>query len=270
MSGPAKTLRYGRKIAPLFPIPALDSISRAGRGLLEQIDCLAGSARESDMHFILQWLAKDPANNPRTQPLPVAVLRHDLSEYFMALSPPKSRPARSLAEIGALSALSTSARELFTKTPDGMQQAVVRIAGTVSGDDAALRSGPVRTTQDLAGNYVLYPPAADVPARLDALGLFLERYGTCAPSFAAMVVMNGICNCHPIADGNGRVSRIVFNAILRERAGTRFYLPLYELAALSDGGFTIRQRQAQYRGDWDPLIAYLFDAARIVLCRGDR
>ena len=68
-------------------------------------------------------------------------------------------------------------------------------------------------------------------------------------------------NVHPFGDGNGRVARVVFNWMMLERARRFAYLPLSELAALSDGGFLLRLREAQYFGRWNGLVQFIHLAA---------
>jgi len=76
--------------------------------------------------------------------------------------------------------------------------------------------------------------------------------------------MTSLCNLHPFADGNGRLSRIVFNALLTTDGVRTPYVPLYELGRVSRGGFLIASRLAQYRGDWSALASFLTAAADIM------
>jgi Fic family protein len=82
-------------------------------------------------------------------------------------------------------------------------------------------------------------------------------------AFAATVALLLITNCHAFTDGNGRVARVVFNAVLRpSEPAVTHYLPLREIATFARGGYIIRARQAEIHGNWAPLADFMLAAVR--------
>lgn len=61
-------------------------------------------------------------------------------------------------------------------------------------------------------------------------------------------------------DGNGRVSRVIFHAVLRKHGVSgKFYVPLKSFYAQSDFGFEIRLRQTFLTNDWHQITRYFCD-----------
>lgn len=123
------------------------------------------------------------------------------------------------------------------------------------GGAGSVRVTAVRSKPDRLGTYVLYPDVEAIEPGLRRLHDFLRWHFERHPTYAAAVAMTSICNLHPFGDGNGRVSRLLFNGLLRSRDAA--FLPLYELGRLSRGGGLIVSRLAQYRDQWAPLAMYL-------------
>lgn len=71
----------------------------------------------------------------------------------------------------------------------------------------------IRQQQEIV-HYVA-PPAADVPAMLEGLRVFLERTQGQSPVMRSAVAAFGFVYIHPLADGNGRVHRFLINDVLR-------------------------------------------------------
>jgi Fic family protein len=69
---------------------------------------------------------------------------------------------------------------------------------------------------------------------------------------------------HPFTDGNGRTSRVVFNALLR-RGGMleNHYLPIKEINYLTRGGHEVRLRYTVATGDWKEMLEYFVNAAEL-------
>jgi len=81
-----------------------------------------------------------------------------------------------------------------------------------------IRQSPVFVGQTLRfENHVHYvaPPPADLPAMLHGLQVFLDRTAGQSPVLRAAVAAFGFVYIHPLADGNGRVHRLLINDLLR-------------------------------------------------------
>lgn len=81
-----------------------------------------------------------------------------------------------------------------------------------------LRQSPVFVGESVRYQEVVHyvaPPAADVPAMLEGLRVFLERTQGQSPVMRSAVAAFGFVYIHPLADGNGRVHRFLINDILR-------------------------------------------------------
>lgn len=88
--------------------------------------------------------------------------------------------------------------------------------------DTALAYG-LRRSPVYVGHSVRYEPVVDyiaphwdeVPALLGALATMLERTHAAAPIVRAALASFGFVYLHPMADGNGRISRFLINDVLR-------------------------------------------------------
>ena len=81
-----------------------------------------------------------------------------------------------------------------------------------------IRQSPVFVGQTVRfQNHVHYvaPPAADVPAMLHGLQVFLERTQGQSAVLRAAVAAFGFVYIYPLADGNGRMHRFLINDLLR-------------------------------------------------------
>lgn len=82
-----------------------------------------------------------------------------------------------------------------------------------------LRQSPVFVgsgTREM-GNYIHYvaPPAKDVPGMLGGLKAFLDKTPNDNGIVRAAIASFGFVLIHPMADGNGRISRFLVNDVLR-------------------------------------------------------
>lgn len=76
-----------------------------------------------------------------------------------------------------------------------------------------------------------------------------------------MIMLIGI---HPFVDGNGRTFRTIFNFLIRHSLQKDIYIPIYEAAASSDGGWMIALRRAWLHNNFAPIVNFLANTARIV------
>jgi hypothetical protein len=84
-----------------------------------------------------------------------------------------------------------------------------------------IRQSPVFVGEMVRHQEVVHyvaPTAANVPAMLDGLRVFLERTPGQSPVMRSAVAAFGFVYIHPLADGNGRMHRFLINDVLRRDA----------------------------------------------------
>jgi len=126
------------------------------------------------------------------------------------------------------------------------------------------RSGGIRLAGDRAGWFWEFPDHKGIGKCLEELHkvLFLRSLGN---ALIEATVAYGILNwLHPFTDGNGRTSRMLFNAVLR-RGGfsTCQYIPIKEINYLAYGGHEVRLRYTVATGDWTELLEYFVNMATL-------
>lgn len=100
---------------------------------------------------------------------------------------------------------------------------LAQLQGEILGERTTLQALGIRHSPVFVGEFLRYqemvhyiaPPAADVPAMLHGLQIFLERTEGQSPLLRAAVAAFGFVYIHPMADGNGRVHRFLVNDLLR-------------------------------------------------------
>jgi len=103
-------------------------------------------------------------------------------------------------------------------------------------------------------------PANEVVLRLHELHRYIAAHQRQSPLQTAIVALVMISCIHPFMDGNGRVSRVIFHAVLRKHGvSEKFYVPLKSFYAQSDFGFEIRLRQTFLTSDWNQITRYFCD-----------
>jgi hypothetical protein len=114
---------------------------------------------------------------------------------------------------------------------------------------------------------------AEVTPRLHELHDFIATARSHAPFVTAIVALVMVSGLHPFMDGNGRLGRVLFHAILHR--GMRLaadgtddgaaddgstspacFVPLRAFYFLSDFGFEIRLRRTFLHSDWPPMVRY--------------
>nr|WP_199042051.1 Fic family protein [Dyella sp. ASV24] len=84
------------------------------------------------------------------------------------------------------------------------------------------------------------------------------------PLLAATVAYVSLIEIHPFEDGNGRLSRVLTNALMHggDKSGEA-YLPLKELNLLTRGSFYLNYMRAVVYGDWRPLLEFFISAIQL-------
>lgn len=121
------------------------------------------------------------------------------------------------------------------------------------------RTGNVGFGPDATGVSILLPPASAIGPILGDLELVLQK-NAWPPVCRAAVAAALLLNAHPFTDGNGRTARVLVNIILRDGGmPSSAFIPLYEFADRSCGGFEIALRRTEVLGDWGSIIAWLIN-----------
>lgn len=190
-------------------------------------------------------------------------LTHELSAHYRALHPAIRQRERSHAEASVLKDFETGSAPLSQFSPSGFRDQLAALNRVLTDGKGHWRTGFIKLADDQAGNQIYFPPVSAVPLQIERVRSLLAEPGDPPPLFTATVAYALLLNCHPFTDGNGRTARVVFNHLLR-RAGMPgdVYLPLYEIARRSHGGYEIALRMAELRGDWTALLRWFLEALR--------
>lgn len=148
---------------------------------------------------------------------------------------------------------------------------LLTICAMVNGmSSTAFRTGGVRLAGDKEGWTWQFPDRQGITKCLTALhGALKQRAlgSAIVEATVAYVILNWM---HPFADGNGRTSRVVFNAMLRRfGVAVDHYVPIKEINFLARGGHEVRLRYTMATVDWQELLEYFVNATALyrVLCQ---
>jgi len=198
----------------------------------------------------------------------IAALRHRLGDISVARLSRKTSgiPWRSEIERIVLNeryqhlalAISAGRSDDFIRELQAVSAAVRNLSA------AALRDAGVCLAGDIQGWSWQFPPSSGIEGCLSTLHEFLHLHGTQNALVRATLAYGVINWMHPFADGNGRTSRIIFNAVLR-LAGmpSGHYIPIKEINHLAHGGHEVRLRYTVATGEWEELLEYFVNAIRV-------
>ena len=207
---------------------------------------------------IAGWLATDPVVTRNFGPLTWTELHHELTPFYMEAASVAVLPVKSTAEFNAInSAKLPTVTDVFRGQANFLDfKATLQSICLALGVDSRIRDHGVKTVTDKSGASVIYPHHTQVDSQLAELFEFLAGNFKNFPHLCAVAAHLGIGHIHPLSDGNGRLSRAVYNWMINAAGAVKFYLPLHELAALSDGGYIIRFRKATYQNDWSEIVVF--------------
>ena len=142
-------------------------------------------------------------------------------------------------------------------TPDSLLTALCEANATLPGCSGKIRTAETGLTPNATGIQVYFPPANTVSPQIEAIARFIARSTVQGedPLLAAIGTLGLLLNCHPFADGNGRVSRALYDHLLH-RAGSREFFPLYPLLFAARRSFDLALREAEIKGDWSPFVIH--------------
>lgn len=121
---------------------------------------------------------------------------------------------------------------------------------------AELRSGNNGLSPDGQGVLVFFPSPSAIPSQLVSICEFLKCTDgpPCYPATAAQVAL---LNLHPLVNGNGRASRLIFDSLIRQAYQTvTSYMPTYEQRLYAPYAFEVSLRSAELHGCWAPLARF--------------
>lgn len=169
---------------------------------------------------------------------------------------------RSAEEQAALSRLPSARSGSFDVVND------IALLSSALQNDAVLRQERSASARNRAGWRVVYPDHRVVQDELLRLSAWVTRNASLSATWTACLAMVSVSTLHPLRDGNGRLSRMVFNALLRTHGLQQScYVPLSEIFASCPGGKELREKTGYYTGDWNPLISYMLDALQAATWR---
>lgn len=240
---------------PLVDIPKFSTVSAAERASFERLDAAcrrlaaAGSLDQHDREFGRRCARALPTELSRlatvTNGTPIFDAKRSFFEELAA-----ERHARDLPAARRDSATFVAW--------------LLRVARDTGVSNPMVRNADIGLEVDGNGVLVTFPPVAVLPARIAAL--CEPPTDDTLPCFAALTAAAALLNLHPLRDGNGRVSRVLLNVMLRAGyAGLSTYFPIYELRAHAPYVFEIALRAAELHGDWTHFADLHADLAGIVL-----
>jgi Fic/DOC family len=205
-------------------------------------------------------------------------LRHQLSSSALDRVGGKPTPekfAQTLSKISERNETELAALNIFcadiavalgNSNADGFVTCLERIATNLLNADTCVRTTPAIILPDRKGVGWQCVPVNEVVSRLGELHRYIASHQSQSPLQTAIVALVMISCIHPFMDGNGRVSRVIFHAILRKYSvGEKFYVPLKSFYVQSDFGFEIRLRQTFLTSDWNQITRYFCDVLYAVV-----
>lgn len=241
--------------------PGLDALSMEVVQRAERID--------SDIKTVaalnippLSWVCQ---HMQRPSELVLTRLAHPLSDVAGQLTRSVWKTPRTEIETKVAATYSNAIRDAVKPgaDPNVLCGIASIVASALIDRNIAFRDHEVSLLPDKAGNIVRFVPHFVARQQMIDLANHLQDWP--APSaIRGACAMAAILNAHPFPDGNGRTSRVMFNSFCLG-PGFPGYLPFFEVAAASLGGFEIRLRILEVRGDWEPLLTYVCDVVEFYL-----
>ena len=142
------------------------------------------------------------------------------------------------------------------ESPVSFPSMIERVARASGATFASVRQSRNMLQADAAGNCIRFPDV-NIPQRLSSIVAALHELGG-PPCYAAMTAQVALLNLHPLTDGNGRASRVIFSFLMgRGYPGIRFHIPTYALRGEAPFAFEVALRSSELHGDW-VLISEFF------------
>lgn len=141
---------------------------------------------------------------------------------------------------------------------------------TVFQGSAGVRLSGVQTTPTDAGSRLIYTSPEKIRDEISKIKLNFMHINDSSSSCAAILTFSSLTCVHPFSDGNGRIARIVFNAIMQVYSGSKFYLPIGIFSSLDKVSLSIRLNRCLFTNDFEPLTLWLIQITKIWAFIGHR
>jgi hypothetical protein len=274
IAGLQSTVRYLPACLPKYPARA--EFSALTKNLLHETSAILLATR-ADGAYVAPLHQKSLQNHPHLNWY-LRKLRHPLSpraiarttidapalmsaDYSMALAKRTDDEKLAAAQFG------TQLIDSLRNTKSGaFIDCLERIASHVAKVPMLIRTKPATIQPDIKGVGWNCLASNEIPAALEKLHRYLLLHHGASPLLTAIVAIVMLSAIHPFADGNGRVSRVVFHSILHDSTtNPKLYFPFKQIYRMSDCGFEIRLRLAFLNADWQSVTHYLCYAIQFIL-----
>jgi hypothetical protein len=211
-----------------------------------------------DLACLPDVVAMLEADEYRTSLIP---LRHELSDLVIAPKKPALNNEGlhgSRSEVAILKQFERQITTALRADLNSLISVLTDLNSCLRNMPVTLREGRVYTTKDEKGSYWQYPDACCILPIFDDIFRLLRNARTGDALLRATVIL-ALFNCaHPFSDGNGRISRILFNYTLAKSGKVRdsVYIPCSEIFSLSHHGYLIRIRDLSLRNNWEDFIGF--------------
>lgn len=181
-------------------------------------------------------------------------LKHRLSTHYMARQIEEKHEDRTYYERNLVNAFSLSYDDIIKCSDfDAFWHFLSHCSGRINSQSPGIRTTTMRSSPDINGCYIRY---IDYEYLVDGMKqiwtLILNPPSLCL--FSAVVSTTALLVYHPFHGGNGRLCRLLLNAMLKRDQDN--YTPLHDIYNQSYGGYLIRSRQVQPFGEWDEIFSF--------------
>lgn len=236
---------------------------------LSKISCTG--ARVASNCFVA-WLAEG------RYPPSIRALEHYMSNRFIDAQIAERRPVQIVARAMALNkgrllkeyqAFELCNLHLHLALGQSRQvsfaNCLIKLISFIESRERDFRHCPVFLGGDSRSRRWAFPRADIVHTHIQELDEDVQRLIIQSPLLAAIALLANINCIHPFMDGNGRLSRVLFNGVLAHfgMLPPSAYIQIKVIYSLSKFGFELRLRELILRGDWLPLLTYFVAALNI-------